>query len=59
VQETVAINNEDQPLVESQYPQELPLDLREEINIPADRMSLAYRKALAEKFNLGAPTTGT
>ncbi|MCY4154809.1 MAG: aromatic ring-hydroxylating dioxygenase subunit alpha [Gammaproteobacteria bacterium] len=59
VQETVAINDEDQPLVESQYPQELPLDLREEINIPADRMSLAYRKALAEKFNLGAPMAGT
>lgn len=58
VQETLAINDEDQPLVESQYPYELPLDLREEINIPADRMSLEYRKALASKFNLGAPVTG-
>lgn len=37
-------------------PENLRLDLREEIHIPADRMSLEYRKALAGKFNLGAPT---
>ena len=55
VQETLNINDEDQPLVESQYPPELPLDLRDEINIPADRMSLEYRKALTNKFGLGAP----
>lgn len=57
-QETININNEDQPLVEAQSPEDLPLDLREEIHIPADRMSLEYRKALAGKFNLGAPVTG-
>ncbi len=55
IQETIDINKEDQPLVEAQSPEFLPLDLREEIHIPADRMSLEYRKALAGKFNLGAP----
>ena len=55
IQETIDINKEDQPLVEAQTPEFLPLDLREEIHIPADRMSLEYRKALAGKFNLGAP----
>ena len=55
MQETININREDQPLVESQSPEDLPLDLREEIHIPADRMSLEYRKALAARFNLGAP----
>lgn len=57
IQETININKEDQPLVETQSPEELPLDLREEIHIPADRMSLEYRKALAGKFNLGAPVS--
>lgn len=59
LQETITINDEDQPLVEAQSPQDLPLDLREEIHIPADRMSLEYRKALAVKFNLGAPESGS
>ena len=58
VRETLDINSEDQPLVEAQSPEDLPLDLREEIHIPADRMSLEYRKALATKFNLGAPGAG-
>ena len=51
------INGEDKPLVEGQHPEELPLDLREEVHIPADRMSLAYRKAMATRFGLGAPLT--
>ncbi len=38
--------NEDRAMVEAQTPEELPLDLREEIHIPADRTSLAYRRAL-------------
>ena len=57
IQETIDINKEDQTLVEAQSPEYLPLDLREEIHIPADRMSLEYRKAMAGKFNLGAPAT--
>jgi vanillate O-demethylase monooxygenase subunit len=40
------INQEDIPVVEDQYPEDLPLDLREEVHIAADRMSVAYRKRL-------------
>jgi phenylpropionate dioxygenase-like ring-hydroxylating dioxygenase large terminal subunit len=47
------INSEDLPQVEAQSPLELPLDLRDEIHIPADRMSIEYRRALA-KLGLGA-----
>lgn len=49
------INREDRSIVESQAPFELPLDTREEIHIPADRMSRAYRKSLSDKFGLGLP----
>jgi len=52
-----AINNEDQALVESQSPSEVPLDLREEVHLPADRMSIVYRKQMAQRFGLGAPVT--
>ena len=37
-------------MVEAQYPEDLPLDLRAEYHIPADKTSIAYRKGLA---NLG------
>ena len=50
------INAEDIGLVEGQYPAELPLDLRAEMHIPADRMSIEYRRALVAKFGLGAPS---
>jgi phenylpropionate dioxygenase-like ring-hydroxylating dioxygenase large terminal subunit len=49
------INGEDIALVEGQFPQELPLDTRDEMHIPADRMSIEYRRALAGKFGLGVP----
>ncbi len=49
------INAEDAPLVEAQSPHELPLDLRDEIHIPADRMSIEYRRKLA-LLGLGAET---
>jgi vanillate O-demethylase monooxygenase subunit len=49
------INREDRPLVEGQYPKDLPLDVRQEMHIPADRMSIEYRRALASRFGLGAP----
>ncbi len=52
--EALVINDEDQPLVEGQRPPELPLDISEEISIPADRMSLEYRKGLVKTFGLGA-----
>lgn len=49
------INHEDRPLVEEQRPEDLPLDLTAEMHIPADRMSLEYRRGLASRFGLGAP----
>ena len=49
------INAEDKPMVEEQHPEDLPLDLRDEIHIPADRLSIEYRRALVSKFGLGAP----
>ena len=49
-----AVNEEDVPFVESQRPVEMPLDLREELHIPADKLSLEYRKALVS-LGLGRP----
>ena len=48
------VNNEDKAIVESQRPEDLPLDLKDEIHIPADRMSVEYRRTLA-RLGLGAP----
>lgn len=47
------IFNEDRVIVESQKPEDLPLDLQQEAHIPADRTSIAYRKLLRE-LGLGA-----
>ncbi|MFA3918700.1 Rieske 2Fe-2S domain-containing protein [Ruegeria hyattellae] len=55
VKESSQINEEDKPLVEGQHPEDLPLDLTEEMHIPADRISMDYRRALVKKFGLGAP----
>lgn len=49
------INAEDKPMVEEQRPEDLPLDLTAEMHIPADRMSLEYRRGLVRHFGLGAP----
>ena len=35
---------QDQPIVASQRPERLPLDLAEELHLPSDRMAIAYRK---------------
>jgi phenylpropionate dioxygenase-like ring-hydroxylating dioxygenase large terminal subunit len=40
------IFNEDRVIVESQKPEDLPLDMQMETHIPADRTSIAYRKLL-------------
>jgi phenylpropionate dioxygenase-like ring-hydroxylating dioxygenase large terminal subunit len=45
---------EDRDIVESQHPEDLPLDLSEEFHIRADRMSTRYRKALVA-LGLGQP----
>jgi phenylpropionate dioxygenase-like ring-hydroxylating dioxygenase large terminal subunit len=39
---------EDKAIVESQHPEDLPLDLADEVHIRADKSSIAYRKLLAE-----------
>jgi vanillate O-demethylase monooxygenase subunit len=39
---------EDIEIVESQFPEDLPISLQEEAHFPADRSSLTYRKRLAE-----------
>ena len=53
IKDSLQINDEDAPIVEGQSPEEVPLDLREEVHIPADRMSMEYRRLLAE-LGLGA-----
>lgn len=45
--------NEDRPIVESQKPEDLPLDLSEEFHIQADTWSTYFRKALV-KMGLGS-----
>ena len=42
----LAILAEDKPFVESQCPQDLPLDLHDEVHIPADLFSVRYRQKL-------------
>jgi vanillate O-demethylase monooxygenase subunit len=39
---------EDRAIVETQYPEDLPLDLMEEAHIKADRTSIAYRRVLKD-----------
>lgn len=39
---------QDIPMVESQRPQRLPLDLQQEFHFPCDKMSVAYRKWLKQ-----------
>lgn len=55
IRESLMINDEDKPLVENQHPEDLPLGIMDEVHIPADRMSVAYRRGLVQKFGLGAP----
>jgi vanillate O-demethylase monooxygenase subunit len=39
---------QDRPIVESQRPEELPLDLGEELHVQADAVTIAYRRMLKE-----------
>ncbi|MFK7753027.1 MAG: Rieske 2Fe-2S domain-containing protein [Sedimentitalea sp.] len=57
IKESLLINDEDKPYVEGQRPEDLPLGIMDEVHIPADKMSVAYRRALVDKFGLGAPLT--
>lgn len=47
---------EDIPIVESQVPQELPLDITDEVHVPMDIFSIRYRRALVGRFGLGSPS---
>ena len=44
-----AIFAQDRPIVESQRPALLPLDLQAELHLRSDRTALAYRKWLKEQ----------
>lgn len=52
IQATLDFNHqvfqEDKDIVELQYPEDLPLDMSDEVHIKADRSSITYRKGLAE-----------
>lgn len=50
------IVSEDRSVVESQRPEELPLDLSAELHVQADSMTIAYRRELA-RLGLGAEHT--
>jgi phenylpropionate dioxygenase-like ring-hydroxylating dioxygenase large terminal subunit len=56
MEETLDFNHqvfaEDKELVESQCPEELPIDLQTEVHIRADKSSIAYRQGLA-RMGLG------
>ncbi len=56
VEDTLDFNHqvfaEDKELVESQCPEELPIDLQTEVHIRADKSSIAYRQGLA-RLGLG------
>jgi len=39
---------QDRPVVESQLPKEIPLDLRQELQLPFDKVAIAYRRAMVE-----------
>lgn len=51
LQDTLDFNHqvfqEDKDIVEQQYPEDLPIDLHEEVHIRADRSSITYRQKLA------------
>jgi vanillate O-demethylase monooxygenase subunit len=52
----VKIFNEDRDVVQAQCPEDLPLDLTEEVHIRADRTSITYRQELA-RLGLGRDYT--
>jgi phenylpropionate dioxygenase-like ring-hydroxylating dioxygenase large terminal subunit len=52
----VKIFNEDLAIAQAQYPEDLPLDLADEIHIRADKTSIVYRRLLS-KLGLGRSFT--
>ena len=49
------VSSEDIPIVESQRPEQLPLNIAAELHIPADKFSIQYRRQLVDLFGLGSP----
>ena len=47
---------EDKAVVEKQFPEDLPINLQEEVHIRADKSSMTYRQGLA-KLGLGRTFT--
>jgi hypothetical protein len=56
LQDTLDFNHqvfaEDKAIVEQQFPEDLPINLQEEVHIRADKSSITYRQGLA-KLGLG------
>ncbi|MBH8553780.1 aromatic ring-hydroxylating dioxygenase subunit alpha [Nostocaceae cyanobacterium CENA357] len=50
---SLKINQEDQLIVESQYPKIVPYDLTAEIHTPSDALSLAYRQLRKKCLDMG------
>jgi phenylpropionate dioxygenase-like ring-hydroxylating dioxygenase large terminal subunit len=50
---------QDQPIVESQFPASLPLGTTDELQLPFDRVAVAYRRALAELARPASAADGT
>ena len=50
------VSSEDIPIVESQRPEQLPLNIKAELHIPADKFSIQYRRQLVDLFGLGSPS---
>jgi phenylpropionate dioxygenase-like ring-hydroxylating dioxygenase large terminal subunit len=50
----LSIAAQDRPIVEGQRPEELPLDLSDELHVQADAVTIAYRNRLRE-LGLGRP----
>ena len=42
------VYNPDKPIIESQRPYPLPLDLKEELHVRSDKYCVAYRRRLKE-----------
>ena len=45
---------EDKPFVEGQRPEESPLNIGDEVHVPADLFAVKFRRALHEKFGIQA-----
>jgi phenylpropionate dioxygenase-like ring-hydroxylating dioxygenase large terminal subunit len=43
-----AVFAQDRAIVETQHPERIPLDLREELHVRSDRLAVAYRRWLKE-----------